>query len=760
MKFTIPDTGIRYAAVRELVAIATGIALSQVSVHAWWLALAPALLGIILTRWTKRFSLYLTLIAAAFVFGQSRVPQTPISRTYSTSTFKVLITEEPLITGRSTGVLLPPYSGKVSLLFKDSLSSVHYGDLLLLRTKIKPFSFPRNPVLTDYNKILFRQGYVGSATVKSGAIKIVSRNHGNPLITQLIMPARRYLFNLFNRLIGGTEGALLQAILSGEKSGLPETVCKAMSDSGTMHILAVSGLHVSIVVFSLWLLLNVLRIRGWWRFGLLTLGTLFYILVVGWRASAVRAGFMTWAALLSSPTQRRVSPISSLAVSGILLLLLDPFTLFNPGAQLSFAATAGLITIPPQLESLLKKITIPPLLKNWFIRPTLVSVVATLATAPLLLHHFFRFQPLTFLANILLVPLTTVILPLGFLLAFVNLITPAIAALFAETLRFLLQLMLLITNLFSNLKWAIVEPGKLSWFGVFYLYGLILLSLNYRKNWARTGFRLSLLAGLCFLVWKSALNNPKPQVTFLDPGRGDAVLLEDHQGRKLLIDAGIDNTDVLRDFLLCRGINRLDAVLITHPDRDHYGGLLDLEPTQKINLLLVPTLEGDSLYQTLLRRLQRSGTKIVVVGKGASLAGFGFKVDILWPDAVTKWFYSKKLIPTNPISIVSRIEQNGFRMLFTGDCEFPEVIHPANLSGTVNLLKSPHHGSRKGNKKQLFEPLKPEYVVVMGRYPTPARLESLLTTSGICYINTRAAGGLTMKIPPKISRFSVPTSNR
>lgn len=760
MNFTIPDTGIRYAAVRALVAIATGIALSQVSVLAWWSALAPALLGIILTRWTRKFSLYLTLTAAAFVFAQSREAQTPISRTYSISTFKVLITEEPLITGRATGVLLPPYSGKVSLFFKDSLSRVHYGDMLLLRTKIKPFSFPRNPGLADYNKILLRQGYVGSATVRFAAMKIVSRNHGNLIITQLIMPARRYLFNLFNRLIGGTEGALLQGILLGEKSGLPETVRKAMSDSGTMHLLAVSGLHVSIVVFSLWLLLNVLRIRGWLRFGLLTIGALFYILIVGWRASAVRAGFMTWAALLSIPTQRRVSPISSLAVSGIILLLLDPFTLFNPGAQLSFAATAGLITIPPQLESLLKKVTIPHLLKNWFIRPTLISVVATLATAPLLLHHFFRFQPLTFLANILLVPLTTVTLPLGFFLAFVNLITPAIATLLAETLRFLLQLMLSITNLFRNLKWAMVEPGKLSWFGVFYLYGLILFGINYRKNWAKTALHLSLIAGLTFLVWKSALNNPKPQVTFLDPGRGDATLIEDHLGRKLLIDAGIDNTNVLRDILLCRGIKRLDAVLITHPDRDHYGGILDLEPTQKINLLLVPTLEGDSLYQTLLRRLQHSGTKIVVVGKGASLAGFGYKVDFLWPDAVTQWFYSKKLIPTNPISIVTLIEQNGFKMLFTGDCEFPEVVHPANLSGTVNLLKSPHHGSRKGNKKQLFELLQPEYVVVMGRYPTPARLESLLTTNGITYINTRATGGITMRIPPTTSPTSVPTSNR
>ncbi len=760
MKFSAPESGIRYAPVRALIAIAAGIVLSQVSFLPWWSALGAALFGIAFTRWTNKFSLYLTLTATTLLFVRSREPQAPMPQTYRATTFKVIITQEPLMTRKATGVLLPPYYGKVMLFFKDSLPSVHYGDLLLLRTKIKRFSFPRNPGLLDYNQILSKQGYAGYATVKSGAIKIISRHHGNPIITRLIMPARRYLLNLFNRSIGGAEAALLQGILLGDKTALPENVRRTLSDSGTMHLLAVSGLHISIIVFAFWLLLNVLQIRGWMRFVLLTIGTLFYILVIGWRASAVRAGFMAWATLLSIPTQRRVNLISSLAVASIIILLIEPLSIFNASTQLSFAATAALITIPPRFQPFLKSHRIPHYLKNWLINPVLISTVATVATAPLLLHNFFRFQPLTFLANILLVPLTTITLPLGFLLALINLISPTLAAFPAETLRFLLRLMLLITSIFANLRWAIIEPGKLSWFGVFYLYGLILLSLNYRKNWAKSALRLSLIAGLTFLVWENALTKPHPRVTFLDPGRGDAALIEDHQGRKLLIDAGIDNTGMLRDFLLSRGVKRLDAVLITHPDRDHYGGLLDLEPTQRINLLLVPTLEGDHLYQALLRRLQRSGTKIVVVNKGAYLTGLGYKVDIIWPDAVTQWLYAEKLIPTNAISLVTLIEKSGFKMLFTGDCEFPEILHSATQSGTVNLLKSPHHGSRKGNKEQLFELFKPEYVVVMGRYPTPAKLESLLPPKGVRYINTRASGGITMRIPPTTFRISAPTANR
>lgn len=759
MKFAFPNTGLRHASLRCLTVIAIGIALSTVSAIPRWIAIPGAIVGVILSPLTKKFSLYLTLATCAFLFTRSREPQPPNQQVYRSFSFQVLITQEPLTTNRATGILLPPHSGKVILFFKDSVNGVRYGDKLLVRANIKPFSFPRNPGLVDYNQILFRQGFVGSATVKSGAFEIISRNHGNPLITHLIMPSRRYLFNLINRSISGVEGAFLLGILLGDKSGFPKNVRQALSDSGTMHLLAVSGLHVSIVVFAFWLLLSVFRIRGWLRFGILTVTTLFYILLVGWHASAVRAGFMTWATLLSFPVQRRVTPLSSLAVAGIIILLIDPFTLFNPGTQLSFVTTAALLTIPPRFEPLFKKITIPHYPKKFLIL-TFVSFTATIATAPLLLHHFYRFQPLSFFSNLLLVPLTTIVLPLGLLFTLVNLLSSVFATIFAETLRLLLQLMLLVVRLLGNLRWAMVEPGKLSWLGVLYFYGLILLFLNGKKKWAKTALRLSLLGGLTFIAWKSALTKRESQVTFLDPGRGDAALIEDHLGRKLLIDAGIDGTNVLRDFLLSRGVSRVDAAVITHPDRDHYGGLLDLEETQKINLLLVSTLKGDSLYQTLLEHRKRSGTKIVVVTKEASISGFSYKVEILWPDATTQWLYSRNLIPTNPISIVSLINENGFKLLFTGDCEYPEIVNAIALTRGINLLKSPHHGSRKGNKKQLFDFLKPEYVVVMGRDPTPAGLETLLTTAGIKYINTRRSGGTILKLPPTPGSAPGSTSNR
>lgn len=744
----------KYAAVRALIIIAAGIALNATVSTPWWSALPFIVIGFIIMPWTKSISLYLSLAAAAFLYNSAQKPAPPHPQTYQITRFEGIVVQEPMGTNRATLLLLPPLYGKITLFLKDSFP-LHYGDRIAITAKIRPLSLPRNPGMPDYNQILFNQGIVGSTSIARSGIKTLNRSSGNPLLTHIIMPARRYFFKTIHRQVGGKEAGLLLGLLLGEKSDLPEPVKNAFIDSGTLHLMAVSGIHVSIIVLVFWLLLSVFRIRGWWRFSIMSIATLFYILIAGWRASAVRAGVMAWAALLSTPLQRRSTPLTNLCLAGIVMLLLNPATLFNPGAQLSFAATLAIVVVTPRLEPLFKNQPLPHPLHHYLLSPILISLAATLGTAPLLLHHFFRFQPLAFLSNLFLVPLTTLALPLGLLVTVLNLIHPALASIPAESLRLLLKLIILIAHLFSNLKLAVIEPGKVPWFWVFYLYAMSLFSLHYHKYRRNQLFKIGLLAALALPVWLPLFHRTHSTVTFLDTGHGEATLLVDTLGRKLLIDAAIDKTDILPNFLRSRGIKRLDVVVITHPDRDHYGGLLELKNAVKIDHLIVPTHQGDKDYENVLRNLERTGTKILIAGADSELKGLGYKINFLWPDTTTLWFYSHRLIPTNPVSIVARIENQGLVMLFPGDCETPELFRAINQTPQVNLLKSSHHGSRKGNPPALFDSIQPEYVVVMGRHPTPAGLETILPTMGIHYINTRSAGGFVMKILPRGPVFSV-----
>ncbi|MEO0071609.1 MAG: ComEC/Rec2 family competence protein [candidate division WOR-3 bacterium] len=735
----------KYASLRALIAIALGIILAQTKIPVWWFAGIIVIIGLILAKPTRGFSLYLFLTLSAFLFTHSRNPWvtkdvTPIN------TFSGTVVSEPYGYHPRSAVLelTPPLEGKVILFLKDANSGLRLGDFIKVKGRIRPFDFPKNPGLVDYNQVMQKKGFIGRVTVRPNKITLLSRNHGNWFARSVVMPSRRFIFKTIEKLIGGDEGALLIGLLFGDKSGLPKKVQTSFTDSGLLHIMAVSGLNVGVVVGALILLLSVLRIRGWARFVISSLGALFYVALAGWTPAPARAGLMTTAALLSIPIQRRLTPLATLCFAGIILLFIEPNTLFDAGAQLSFTATAALLTFSPKAWVLLSRRKIPNWLRNYLLLPVIISLIATISTAPLLLHHFFRFQPLAFFSSVVVIPLVNLALPLGFLMLCLALLNTTTASILAETVRIISSLLLNITNWLARLDFLLIEPGKLSWVWVFWFYALLLLFLNWKNHWAKTLFRLGLAGGLVVFVWSGILTQPQTKITILDPGKGDALLLEDTLGRKILFDAGIDGTNVLTDFFRSEGIKRLDVAVVTHPDRDHYGGLLDLPERFRIDRLIVPTTQGDSLYQKLLNRYQLSGTEIVLTKKGGELQGFGYKIQFLLPDETTLWFYHQGLISTNPISLVALIEHKQFSFLLTGDCEMPEALTIAlkqSSTAPVFLLKSPHHGSRKGNPLELFESLKPKYVIVLGRYPTPARLESILPEMGIKLINTRRDGG-------------------
>ncbi|MBM3313564.1 MBL fold metallo-hydrolase, partial [candidate division WOR-3 bacterium] len=215
-------------------------------------------------------------------------------------------------------------------------------------------------------------------------------------------------------------------------------------------------------------------------------------------------------------------------------------------------------------------------------------------------------------------------------------------------------------------------------------------------------------------------------------------------GRKLLVDAGVTGPGALRDYLRSRGIHNLDVVVVTHPDKDHYGGLLDLPERFRIGQLLTPVTESpDPDFNALLTSLRARGTNITVVGKGTRLSGLGFEVQFLWPDDVTRNRFRLGTASTNDLSLVALVKHAEFRMLLTGDLDDPELL--TSVAPRADLLKSPHHGSRKGNPVSLYEQVQPDYVLVMGRYPTPAKLGSRFAGTRVCYINTRSEGAVTLR---------------
>jgi competence protein ComEC len=708
--------------------------------------------------WASRgWSLFLAVAAAALVYAQVRTPPPADPRLYALEQFDGTVVPEATTSPvpRVVVQLSAPWHGKVTVWLRDSSPEFRPGDVVRVLGRVEPLDFPRNPGVSDFNPVLAARGFVGSASAATSDIVLLARGKGSFVLNRLVAPARAYILGVIDRTLPGDEGALLVGLLLGGSQGLPEDVKEAFKDAGIVHILAVSGMNVSIVVGVLWVLFSLLGVRGWWRFLAGVAGVCFYILLVGWSAAPMRAGLMACAVLLSSPTQRRLSPVASLCVAGIVLLLIDPAMLFDVGAQLSFAATLGIALVVGPLEQMSRKAVRVRWLSRWVLPPMIVSFAATLATAPLLLHHFSRVQPLAFVTSSVVVPLVGLAMPLGIVVLLASLVSHWLASVFAQSLWLVLLALLKLTVFMGKLDWAIWEPGRLSWLWVGWAYLLGLLALKLNRSRARTGFAVLLLAGLSVLAWQGVLKKPGNTVTFLDPKQGDAILLEDSLGHKVLFDAGVDGTGVLRDYLRSRGIHQLDAVVVTHPDEDHYGGLLELPARFRVRQLLVSTTESqDPDYQSLLTRLRAEGTDVIVVGKGARLSGLGFQFDFLWPDDATRARYLVGAARTNDISLVASVTQGRFRMLLTGDLDNPDLLAGEDLRS--DLLKSPHHGSLKGNPEALYERVQPSYVVVMGRYPTPARLERRLSRTGVSYVNTRVDGAVVLRFEsgrPTVQRF-------
>ncbi len=722
-----------------------------------WLVIAIVTAAVALTRASRGWSLYLAIAAAAFVYAQVRTPEPVDPRSYAVERFEGTVESGSAVGAarRADVSLSAPLRGKVTVWLRDNAPVLRPGDVVAVRSHIEPLDSPRNPGVPDFNFVLATRGFVGSASASARDVTVLARGKGSFVVGRLVTPVRTYIFGVIDRVLPGDEGSLLVGLLLGGSQGLPKDVQEAFRDAGLLHILAVSGMNVSIVVGVLWVLLSVLGVRGWWRFWAGVVGVGFYVLLVGWSAAPMRAGLMACAVLLSAPTQRRVSPVATLCVAGILLLFIDPSMLFDIGAQLSFAATLGIALAVGPAELLARKAVRVRWLSRWVLPPMIVSFAATVATAPLLLHHFSRVQPMAFVTSTVVVPLVGLAMPLGIVVLLANLVSHWLASVFAQSLWLVLFVLLKLTVFMGRLDWAIWEPGRLPWLWVGWAYLLGLLALKLNRSRVRTGFAALLLAGLSILTWQGVLRKPGNSATFLDPRQGDAILLEDSLGRRILVDAGVNGTGVLRDYLRSRGIHQLDAVVVTHPDNDHYGGLLDLPRRFRVRQLLVPTTESqDPDYQSLLTRLRARGTEVVVVGKGAQLTGSGFQVDFLWPDDATRARFLTGAARTNDISLVASVTHAGFRMLLTGDLDNPELLAGGDLR--ADLLKSPHHGSLKGNQPSLYERVRPGYVLVMGRYPTPARLEQRFDGTEVVYVNTRVDGAVTLHFRgerPVIQRF-------
>ena len=569
----------------------------------------------------------------------------------------------------------------------------------------------RNPADFDYGAYLARRGIRGRvAGYDSTAVTVLATDPG-PL-DRTANAVRAHIARTLARHVRGDEPrAILSALLLADRSEIDRATRDAFAQTGLMHLLAISGLHVLLVGMALYAFLKpVLHRLGWpWRRvevvrTALTIGLLgLYVLTTGAPPSAVRAFVMATLLIVGAATERASNTLNALGVAALLLLVVRPSFLFDVGFQLSFAAVGAIVVLVPVFEAWLPKAWTAGAFRRWIVDMTLVSLAATLGTLPVLLYHFGKVPLAGLVLNLVAIPATTLTLG-GGLFAVLAAPVPPLADHFGAAAEGGALLLLWLSRTAAEwLAWTNVGGFVRSlWFIAALTTALVALALGlrprYRWRWlAAAG--LMAAVGIGLPVWQGEAE-PALDVLFFDVGQGDAALLALPNGRHVLIDTGLRDpyTDqgerTILPHLRRAGIDRLDAVVVTHPHADHLGGL----PTLLRSIPIAQVVHNghnysSDLYAETLALVAEHGVRSRTVTAGDTLAlDPSVRLQVLGP-AVAPGPGDE----ANEGSVVLRVTFGATAFLFTGDAEAAAEQDIVTRYGPLlqsEVVKVGHHGSR------------------------------------------------------------------
>jgi len=593
-----------------------------------------------------------------------------------------------------------------------------YGEILRLRGKLKTPPENEDFSYRDYLAAQNIHSYMSSAEVT-----VLPGNGGNIFSAALYTLKEKSLANIY-RIFPDPESSLLAGILLGVDTGLTKELQGAFKNTGTAHIIAISGFNISIIAGIFFTMFS--RFFGpRWGSALAVLGIVFYTLLVGGDAAVVRAAIMGTFALFARQIGRRQFALNTLLAVAMLMCAWNPLYIWDVGFQLSFFATLGLILYAEPFSNFVSNLLIryfPVSTAQKIIQPlsdfVLLTFAAQLTTIPIMAYHFQRISLVSFIANPFILPAQPAVMILGGLAVILSLIWIPLGQLAAWVAYPFTLYTIRIVELFDRVPHGTIFLGDFS-FGFVVLFYAALLSLTFgwsalrerihslraRAGTLGAGSAVVLLTIALLLIWRAASSLPDRllHVTFLDVGSADAVFIKTPSGKNILVNGGPSVT-ILSDELGRRvsAFNRsLDWLIIANTDEEQVASLpRALERYTPDNVLWSGNRQGSFSSQVLYEYLTLQAIPVTFAETNQTL-------DL--GDGATL-----RTLTTGARGSVLLIEWQNFRAVLPIGMSFEAMaeLRDGLSVGPVSVLSLADSGYAPSNPPEWIVNLNPELIVL------------------------------------------------
>lgn len=614
--------------------------------------------------------------------------------------------------------------GKVLLRVYQYGTNFQYGDLLKAKVVLNEPDLPGNFGEFNYRDYLIRQRIFVTASLNADQIYFVGKNN-QLILGKALNYIKENIVKNIDRIYHYPQAAFIKAIITGNRSELPSEWDLIFQDAGVMHILAISGLHVGIIATFLFNIFN------FWPFFkkdeklkyiIIIIILLVYAAITGFYPSVSRATLMFITFLIAKYINRPYHQYSSIFLAALLLLFYQPLLLFDVGFLLSFTVTFFIILLYPLLQENIN------FLPNYLSESLAISLSAWLGMVPLSAYYFYKVSLIAILANLIIVPLVSIILILGLASIIGSFLLISFAQLAAHLNEILINLLLFCTKFFSSLPYAYHCIAQPSIYRIISYYFLLIVMTYILINWPKLDFEKRKFTFWGTIVVITAMLSvhlfPFPQLCslhFINVGQGDSILIETPLNKKILIDGGgtpFNDFDVgkhiLVPYLRRLGINQIDILFLTHPDLDHLEGLVTVLKEMKVDMVMDSGIDcEDPVYQQFLSLIKSDDRIIYSKAKAGDLIVLEPGLEILILNPMSPLTYCEESDFNNQ-SIVLKLRYKNVSFLLTGDIEESAEINLLSWQEQLksDVLKVAHHGSITSSSELFLNRVQPEVAII------------------------------------------------